>query len=238
MRRGYYAAVAWVDYNIGKVLDELDDLELTDDTVVILFGDHGWHLGERSLWGKYSNFELDLRVPTIIRAPWLANSVGRETSILAEAVDFYPTLAELAGLPEPQSQGENVHGMSLARTLLNPSDVSLKKAAFSQHAKPFEDDPFKHIPTPPRGSSFVMGYSVRVDKWRYTAWFRCHDGESSGADSNFKVYTDQVVARELYWHGDDDGSFDYSGAAANLVEEESSIASSLHQQLLQYIASF
>merc|ERR1719424_2695992 len=95
------------------LLDELDSLQATNDTVVIIFGDHGWQLGDHGTWSKMTNFETALRIPTIIRAPWIKTSVGRVTDVLAEAVDFYPTLAELAGLPSPQATGEDVNGTSL-----------------------------------------------------------------------------------------------------------------------------
>merc|ERR1712070_1164535 len=117
-RRAYYSAVSYTDSNIGQVLDALDDLDLTDDTAVALIGDHGWQLGENNLWRKMTNFELGVRVPLIFRAPW-AHQGGAKTPALAEAVDIFPTLVELAGLPAvPASEG--LQGLSLAGVISDP----------------------------------------------------------------------------------------------------------------------
>ena len=112
------------------MLDELDRSGLRDNTVVVLFGDHGYHLGEQGLWGKTTNFELDTRVPLIVRAPGM-KAAGRPTSSLVELVDLYPTLAELAGLP----LGEQLEGKSFVPLLNDPARVT-KTAAFSQYPPP------------------------------------------------------------------------------------------------------
>ena len=90
-----------------------------------------------------TNFEVALRTPLIIRAPWMKNSVGRVTSVLAEAVDFYPTLADLAGLPDPlTSAGQHLNGTSLLPVFVNPDETSVKSAAYSQFAKPYLNNPY------------------------------------------------------------------------------------------------
>lgn len=96
---GYYACVSYTDAQIGKLLEELDRLKLTDNTIVILWGDHGWHLGEHDLWCKHCNFEKVLHTPLILRAPGKKQHV--KTDALVEYVDVYPSLCELAGLQLP-----------------------------------------------------------------------------------------------------------------------------------------
>eukprot|EP00928_Gymnodinium_smaydae_P048650 TRINITY_DN32549_c0_g1_i1.p1 TRINITY_DN32549_c0_g1~~TRINITY_DN32549_c0_g1_i1.p1 ORF type:complete len:450 (+),score=34.40 TRINITY_DN32549_c0_g1_i1:145-1494(+) len=229
-RRAYYAAVAYTDYNIGMVLDTLERLGFSDNTAVLVFGDHGWQLGEHDTWAKMTNFELAVRTPTIIRAPWLKSSVGKVSSVLAETVDFYPTLVDLAGLPEPRSVGEEINGTSLLPVFHNPADTSIKRAAFSQFAKPSRKDPFLIWPTPARNKTEIMGYSVRVDEWRYTAWFG-FDGPSVQVDR------DVILGRELYAHHGDDGDLDFPGENINLVNDPANaeIVQHLHRMILEYI---
>ena len=111
---GYHAAVSYTDAMIGKVLDSLDALALTDKTIVVLWGDHGWHLGDHGLWCKHSNYEQAARIPLIIAGQGIAT--GRSPA-LVESVDLYPTLAALANLPAPK----DLDGTSFAPTLRNPA---------------------------------------------------------------------------------------------------------------------
>jgi len=143
---GYHACVTYMDAQIGRLLGELERLGLRERTVIVLWGDHGWKLGEYGDWCKHTNFELDTHVPLIFAAPGTAGS--QRCGALAEFVDIYPTLAELCGLPMP----EHCEGTSLASLLRRP-DRPWKKAAFSQY---------------PRGK--VMGYSLRTARWRYSEW--------------------------------------------------------------------
>jgi arylsulfatase A-like enzyme len=145
--RAYQAASSFTDAQIGRVLDELDRLGLRDKTIVVLWGDHGWHLGEHGIWCKHSNFEIATRVAMIISAP-RQKTAGKTTTALSEFVDIYPTLCELAGLPLPQG----LEGTSLV-PVMNDPDRPWKKAAFSQY---------------PRQK--VMGHSIRTDRYRYTEW--------------------------------------------------------------------
>ena len=145
--RAYQAASSFTDAQIGRVLDELDRLGLRDKSIVVVWGDHGWHLGEHGMWCKHSNFEIATRVAMIISAPRQKNA-GKTTAALSEFVDIYPTLCELAGLPLPQG----LEGTSLV-PVMNDPDRSWKKAAFSQY---------------PRQKA--MGYSIRTDRYRYTEW--------------------------------------------------------------------
>ncbi|MHC4879005.1 MAG: sulfatase-like hydrolase/transferase, partial [Planctomycetota bacterium] len=155
VRQAYFACISYIDAQIGRVLDELDRTGQADDTVVVLFGDHGYHLGEHGLWGKTTNFELDTRVPLIVRTPGM-NVAGKATQSLVELVDLYPTLAELADLPIT----EQLEGTSFAAVLDDPSQVT-KTAAFSQY---------------PRGGG-LMGYSMRTPTHRMTQWVQRQSGE-------------------------------------------------------------
>jgi len=148
LRHAYYACVSYVDAQIGRLLDALDQLGLADDTIVILWGDHGWQLGEHGLWCKHTNFELATRAPLIVRAPNQSHP-GARTDALVEFVDIYPTLCELAGLPLP----DGLEGTSMV-PVMNDPDRPWKSAAFSQY---------------PRAGG-VMGYSMRTDRYRYTEW--------------------------------------------------------------------
>lgn len=154
--RGYYASVSFMDQQVGRVLDELDRLGIADRTVVVFFGDHGWHLGEHTHWQKMSLMEESVRAPLIISAPG-ARGAGRSSRALVEFVDFYPTLADLCGLAPPS----NLEGVSLAPLLDDPS-ASVKDAAFSQVQ--WEDR--------------IFGRTVRTDRFRYIRW----EGDGGGEE--------------------------------------------------------
>ncbi len=111
---GYYACVSYTDAQIGKVLDELDRLGLAENTIVVLWGDHGWNLGEHTLWCKHCCYETSMRAPLIVRGPGLP--AGQQTAGLTEFIDIYPSLCELAGLPIP----EHVQGRSFVPLLHDP----------------------------------------------------------------------------------------------------------------------
>lgn len=151
---GYYACVSYVDAQVGKLLAELDRLDLRKDTIVIIWGDHGWKLGEYSQWSKHTNFELDTHVPMIISDPDYPQ--GTRVNALTEFVDVYPTLSELCGLPLPAG----LEGTSMVPLLDNPRKA-WKSAAFSQYPRPQN----------------MMGYSMRTDQYRYTEWQDQKSGE-------------------------------------------------------------
>ncbi len=171
--RGYLAGISFLDAQVGRLLDELDRQKLTDSTVVVFWSDHGFHLGEHSLWCKTSNFELDARVPLII-APPDCSSAGAKTDSFAELLDLYPTLAELCDLPKPAG----TEGTSLVPVVRDP-ETSVKPAAWTQHPRP------AYVKDKPE----VMGVSVRTDRYRYTEWRDFSTGD--------------VVAAELYDHDSD-----------------------------------
>ncbi|MEO1524748.1 MAG: sulfatase [Planctomycetota bacterium] len=170
IRRGYLSAISYLDAQVGRVLAELDRLKLTDSTVIVFWSDHGFHLGDHTLWAKTSNFELDARVPLLIVPPKpLSDRSPAKTDAIVELLDLYPTLADLCGLPRP----DGVEGVSL-RPLLDGTVQQIKPAALTQHPRPAyfkEADPMR-----------VMGHSIRTPKFRYTEWSQVTDGELVGAE--------------------------------------------------------
>jgi iduronate 2-sulfatase len=144
---GYLACVSFTDAQIGRVLAELKRQGIEENTIVVLWGDHGWKLGEHGMWCKHTNFELDCHAPLLVAAPG-RGIPGARSRALVEFVDIYPTLCDLAGLSKPA----HLEGLSFA-PLLDQPDRNWKTAAFSQY---------------PRNEA--MGYSVRSDSFRYTEW--------------------------------------------------------------------
>lgn len=177
VKHAYYACISYIDAQIGKVLAALKKSGLSDNTIVILWGDHGYHLGEQNLWGKTTNFELDTRVPLIVRVPGRSGN-GSSSKALVELVDLYPTLAELCGLP----LSPMLEGSSLAPLLDNPGHP-WKSAAFSQYT---------------RGKS--RGHSVRTATHRYTEWRK--NGEITDRElyryenSSYPIETSNLAAIE------------------------------------------
>ena len=117
VRRHYAGCVTYVDALVGRILDKLDQLKLRDDTIIILWGDHGWHLGEHAIWGKHALFEESLRSPLIISYPGIPQP-GKPTHSIVETLDVFPTVCELAGLKIPAC----VDGRSLMPILRNPKE--------------------------------------------------------------------------------------------------------------------
>jgi uncharacterized sulfatase len=149
--RAYYASITFLDANVGRVLDALDRLKLTDNTIVVFISDHGYHLGERGQWMKQSLFERSARAPLMMSGPGVT-ARNRATSRVVEFLDIYPTLADLAGLPAPAG----LQGRPLSPLLRNPQ-AEWPHPALTQ------------VRRGPASASF-MGYSVRTEQWRYTEW--------------------------------------------------------------------
>ena len=175
LRHGYYAAISYVDAQIGRILDELDRLKLREKTIVVFWSDHGFHLGEHALWCKNSNFELDAHVPLMISVPGQPTA-GKQTRSLVELLDVYPTLADVCNLQAPAE----IEGHSL-RPLIENTQQKTRRFALTQNPRP----PYRPKGVPPE----QMGYSIRSDSFRYTEW-REYD-------------TGAVIARELYDHEND-----------------------------------
>jgi arylsulfatase A-like enzyme len=161
LKHGYLAATSYTDANIGKLLAELDRSGLRSNTIIVLWGDHGWKLGEHDAWCKHSNSENDTNAPLIISAPGV-KAPGQRTRALVEFVDIYPTLCELAGLPRPA----HLEGTSAAPLFQNPQQP-WKTAAFSQYPRSVKREGTKNLQ--------LMGYSMRTDRYRLTVWTHRHD---------------------------------------------------------------
>eukprot|EP00040_Diaphanoeca_grandis_P028557 m.165590 g.165590 ORF g.165590 m.165590 type:complete len:742 (-) comp31389_c0_seq4:22-2247(-) len=149
MRRAYYSVVTFMDSQVGRVLDALDDNDLRSSTIVVFWGDHGYQLGEHGLWAKVTNFELATRVPLIISLPNQANA-GTTTRGFASLIDVFPTLVDACGL---QTNSAN-QGKSLLPLIRAPDDISTFNVSYSQFFRPGN----------------VMGLSMRTDKFRFTRW--------------------------------------------------------------------
>jgi iduronate 2-sulfatase len=149
LRRAYFACVSFIDAQVGIVLGELERLGIRDNTIVVFWSDHGWHLGDQGAWGKVTNYEWATRAPLIVSVPGM-KAAGAHTNALIEYVDLYPTLADLAGLTIP----EFLEGTSFLPVLENP-EAKWKNAAFSQY---------------PRGE-MLEGYAIRTHEFRYVEWW-------------------------------------------------------------------
>lgn len=211
--RAYYACASFVDAQIGRVLAELDALGLRENTIIVVWGDHGWHLGEYGIWGKATNYEVATRAPLIVSAPTMTDK-GKGTRALVEFVDVYPTLCELAHLPVPHA----LEGKSFVPLLTDP-EQKWKGAALSQFPSPaLREWAARPLSTAMRGTYFgpvieavearlkeehgarydadlfnnhLMGYSIRTDRYRYTTWL------------DRRALDETPLAEELYDHDND-----------------------------------
>ena len=178
LRRGYYSALSYTDAQIGRVLKELEAQGLADNTIIVLWADHGWKLGEHNMWTKMTNMEDDTHVPFLLRVPGATDS-GMRTKALVELIDIFPSITELAGLPVPSMCPEKnrdllacVEGSSVAPLLQDPNK-EWKKAAFSQFARPYVGirNITGHPKFKPRNEEAVMGYAIRTDQYRFVEWY-------------------------------------------------------------------
>jgi len=168
MIHGYRACVSYTDAQIGKLLDWLDKLNLTKNTIVVLWGDHGWHLGDHGMFCKHTNYEQAVRSPLIFAAPQ-QKAKGTKTDSPTEFVDIFPTLCELTGLPIPES----IEGVSLVPILNNPRAM-VREASLEQY---------------PRDNN-KMGYSLRDKRYRYIKWVKMnyYTGERTGPTVDTELY--------------------------------------------------
>lgn len=193
----YYASVSYVDALVGKMTAALEEAGVADNTIIIVWGDHGWHLGEMGIWGKATNYEIATRVPLILSAPGM-KARGEGSNALVELVDIYPTLCELAGIPTP----DHVAGKSFAPLLDHP-DLSWKETALSQFPSPALREWAANPLSPAMRETFfgplieevegriieqqgerwdrdlfenhLMGYSLRTDRYRFVTWLDSRD---------------------------------------------------------------
>ena len=181
LRHGYYACVSYIDALIGRLLKGLSKLQLTENTIVVVWGDHGFHLGEQGLWTKANNYELSTRVPLIMALPPGSSSGPNlppqqpgTCNRFVELVDIFPTLTDICRLPAPPG----VEGSSFSALLSDPT-LPWKSAVFSQH--PRDTESHRH-----KGPGSIMGYAVRTDRYRYVEWKQWNTGN--------------VITSELYDH--------------------------------------
>lgn len=178
---GYYAAVSYTDALVGKLLNTLDSLGLTKNTIIVLWGDHGWHLGDHNLWCKHTNFEQATHAPLIIAVPGLKPGI---TNSITEHLDIFPTLCDLVGVKIP----EIVDGKSLVPIIKNPT-VTILPFAVSQYPR---SGLKSETERQGYASSKYMGYSFRTERYRYTVWM----GDNFRSNQPFKQAL--VVGTELY----------------------------------------
>lgn len=232
---GYYACVSYVDAQIGMMVAALEEVGIRENTIIIVWGDHGWHLGDMGVWGKATNYEIATRVPLIISTPDM-KSRGKSTDALVELVDMYPTLCELAGVPIPT----HLEGHSFV-PLLDKPDRSWKKAAFSQFPNPALREWAANPLSPGMRQTFfgpliedvekriirqqgkkwnretfekyLMGYTMRTDRYRLVVW---RDARNPIA---------KPVFVELYDHRTDPHE------TRNVADEHPDVVNALRKQL-------
>ncbi len=231
----YYACVSYVDAQIGKMLKTLDELGIRVNTIIIVWGDHGWHLGDMGIWGKATNYEIAARVPLLIWTPDM-KARGQKSRALVELVDMYPTLCELAGVPLPP----HLEGRSFVPLLDNP-DREWKTAALSQFPNPALREWAANPLSPGMRETFfgplikdveariikqqgdvwdrelfekhLMGYSLRTDRYRFVSW-RDHRNRRAPA-----------LIVELYDHENDPTE------TVNVAEKNPAVVKKLTKQL-------
>lgn len=156
LKHGYYASVSYIDALLGDLMKHLKALGIYENTIIIVWGDHGWKLGDHNSWGKMTNYNIDLQVPMIIRYPG-QDKRGVETYAITELVDIFPSLCDLTGIETP----DYMQGTSFVPLLKNP-ELPWKKAAFSQ---------FHRRPKVAADGGRYMGYSINTAKYHYIEWY-------------------------------------------------------------------
>jgi len=213
---GYYAAVSYTDANVGILLNTLDSLGLISNTIIVLWGDHGWHLGDHNLWCKHTNFEQATRTPLIISSPKVKSS---KTNSTTEFVDIFPTLCDLAGLEIPT----NLAGKSLVSVMKKPTSV-IKEYAVSQY-------PRSNGGTETDRSGYadakVMGYSIRNQQYRFTLWM----GNNYRSSQPFNK--DYIIGTELYDYKNDPLE------KVNVAKESkyTEVSKKMYQQIIDFFKS-
>ena len=188
----YYACVSYVDAQIGRVIASLEKNKVRENTIIVVWGDHGWHLGEYGIWGKATNYEIATRVPLIISTPSMPQK-GTSSDSLVELIDIYPTLCDLANIPQP----DHLAGKSLVPVLHNPNAI-IKGVAMSQFPTPALREWAANPLSPEMRETFfgplinqveqtikkqqgsrwnrelfekyLMGYTLRDPRYRYIEW--------------------------------------------------------------------
>lgn len=205
LKHGYYASVSYVDAQIGKIIQKLKDLDIYDNTVIIIWGDHGWKLGEHNSWCKQSNYNIDIHTPMIIYSPNQKNK-GKQTFAITELVDMFPSLCEMCGIEVP----DYMEGTSFVPLFEDP-DKEWKTAAFSQfHRRPR---------ITPDGKRY-MGYSMKTNKYHYVEWYYWdNENKQKGEYVTNELYDNQI---------DPDENENIAGS-----EENNALVKELSNQLAQ-----
>ncbi len=164
MIHGYYACVSFIDAQVGRLTGKLTELGLYENTIIVLWGDHGWKLGEYGDWCKHTNYELDTRIPVIFKVSHENSHKGWKSDAIIETVDIFPTLCDLAGLQMP----DHLQGSSF-REVLKSKEAEWNEVAFSQYPRStrINDQPVK-----------LMGYSMRTPDYRITRWIDRETGRT------------------------------------------------------------
>jgi iduronate 2-sulfatase len=171
---GYYAATSYMDAQLGKLLDALDATGFTSNTIIVFWGDHGWHLGDHGMWCKHTNYEQAAHIPVIVSAPGITQADSRTKSLI-ETVDIYPTLAELAALPATA----NLDGRSFVTVLKDAS------ASTRDHA----------IHVYPRGEG--LGRAIRTDRYRLVEWKPIGAGAEKSVFELYDYQMDPLESKNL-----------------------------------------
>jgi iduronate 2-sulfatase len=171
---GYHAAISYMDAQLGRVLDALDESGLAENTIIVFWGDHGWHLGDHGMWCKHSNYEQAARIPLIVVAPG-ATREGTATQSLIESVDLYPTLCELAGLDTPA----NLDGASRVETLKDPAAPGKQSVM--------------HVY--PRGER--VGRALRTARYRLVEWKKPGEPAEAADIELYDYETDPLETKNL-----------------------------------------
>ena len=213
---GYYAATSYMDAQVGILLNTLDSLGLSKNTIIILWGDHGWHLGDHNLWCKHTNFEQATHAPLLISAPWIKPSKTKSPS---EFVDIFPTICDLAGVGIPF----HLDGKSQVAAMKNP-ETKVKDFSVSQYPRSFNK-----LDTERLGWSDgqFMGYSIRTEKYRYTLWLK-------DSYRSYKPFSkDLVVASELFDYEKDPNE------TINVVGENNyaAVSKDMNEKMLHFLSS-
>jgi arylsulfatase A-like enzyme len=213
---GYYAAISYMDAQVGKLLSTLDSLALTKNTIIVLWGDHGWHLGDHNLWCKHTNFEQATRAPLIIAFPGIAPS---KTDAQSEHIDIFPTICDLAGVTIPST----LDGKSLVPLMKNPA-ASVKEYSVSQYPRSGATAENERLGY---ADPNAMGYSIRTKQYRYTIWM------GNGYRSNKAFNKEQMIGAELYDYKKDPNE------TTNVVNEKKykGVAEEMHGKMITFLKS-
>ena len=205
LRKAYYSVVTFMDAQLGRVLDALDASGLSSNTITVLWGDHGYHLGEQGEWCKITNFEDATRVPLMISLP------GQEvqhvvSQAFVELLDVYPTLVEAAGLPK---RGAALEGRSLVPMLLSNAEEEEEEEEKEKEKEKVEKEEVFNVTFSQitRQHGIKMGVTMRTARYRYTEWL-----DVDGMNPPRMNRTAPAMNPELYAHAMDENENDFDGS--------------------------